>query len=800
MLKNYILIAWRNILKNPFYSLVNIVGLFIGIVFTLLIGAYIYGELSVNLKLKHSKNQYLLTSIWKDPNMGPNLTCLGPIAKRLKEDYPSLVANYYRWDGIGEVITKGDKNFRENIQIGDTTFLSMYGFNLIYGDSKTALKEPFSVIITNHIAQKYFGKTEVVGQTLKIQSNTGEKKDFKITGVLGEFPLNSVTSIDATYVNDILIPINTISYFKRQIDSWNVNIIPSYIELKEGVDPKSLAEPIRKLIRQNTSSIVYSNLQVKLVPLNTYYLTMNNGLVKRMLFTLSLIGLFILLMALINFININITRSTSRMKEIGIRKVLGGIKKELILQFMVESLLMVFLATLFALFAYPLLKPIFEGLVGKEIPTFSSFPLCFILIPIVFVTVTGILAGFYPSLVLSSFKSVDSLKGKLSSSVENIILRQGLVCFQLCIAIIILIFAGIITDQVSFFFSQQLGYSKEYVITSQVPRDWSKKGVVKMESIRREFSLMPQIENVTLSYEIPNGNLGGPPPVYKLGGDSTKGVSMLSINTDQNYLDTYKIKLKSGSFFDPKGQDSNKVILNEMAIHSLGWKNEEEAIGQQLRISKDPSIFTIKGVTEDFHVNNMNQKIAPLLFFNVNFSLGYRYLSFKIKPGDIVSTIDAIQKKWDTLLPGSSFEYSFMDDILRSLYASELQLRKATYTATVIAILITLLGILGLVSLSIQKRMKEIGIRKVLGASISTILNLFIKDFLVLIGIASLISIPISYLISEAWLNSYAYRIPITPYPFLVSIISLALMTLLLIGLHSLKAAFTNPIKSLQTE
>ena len=801
MLKNYFKTAWRNIYKHRFYSIVNVVGLFAGITFTLLIGAYVWGELQVNKKLLNADNQYILTSEWKDPNMGYDLATLGPLAKRLKEDYPSLVKNYYRFDGITSFISKGDKVFKESVQLGDSTLLKMYGFKLLYGDANTALNNPNVVVITKEKAIKFFGKTNVVGQTINMQSYGGDKRDFTITAVLDDNIENSVTKLNAQNDNNIFIPTSAFKYFGRNdLDNWRNIQIASYVELQEGVTAKNLEQPIKQLLAQNTTDIVQKNLTVHPISLPDYYVLKDNGLVKRMLYALSFIGLFILLMAIVNFINMAISSSATRVREIGVRKVMGGIRKQIIFQFLTESTVLVLIATLLALLAYPLLCPLFADLIGKPIPALFAFPLYFVLIPVGIVLFVGLLAGVYPAFVLSSIKTAEAVKGKLRTVKESILLRKSLVGFQFCVAIVVMIAAFIISQQLNHFFNGQLGYNKEFIVASQVPRDWSKAGVQRMETIRNEFATLPQISNATLSYEIPNGMNGGNPPVYKMGEDSSKATSMQLLITDQNYLSTYQIPLKAGEFFSDTGNDSGKIVVNEKAVEVLGFKNTADAIGQQVRIPGDPTIFTVKGVTNDFHFGSMQQTIAPMLFFNVQFAPNYRYLSFKIKPDNVTASIKAIQKKWSQLMPGSSFEYQFMDDTLKNLYANEMQLKKAAFTATVLSLIIVLLGILGLVSLSIHKRVKEISIRKVLGASVPNITLLFIKEFMVVVGIAAIIACPVAWYLMKRWLNNYAYRVTLTIQPFLWPIIALGLVTLLLIAVQTLKAALVNPMKNLRSE
>jgi ABC-type antimicrobial peptide transport system permease subunit len=422
------------------------------------------------------------------------------------------------------------------------------------------------------------------------------------------------------------------------------------------------------------------------------------------------------------------------------------------------------------------------------------------LIPFVISGVVGLLAGAYPAFILSSLKSIDSLKGKLTTVKENVLLRKSLIAFQFSLALIVLVAAIIVTQQVNYFFSKQLGYDKEYIVSAQAPRDWTREGVNRMLTIRNELASLPQVSSVSLSYEIPDGNNAGQVPVYKWGADSTSATFLQLLRTDETFLDTYKIPMVAGSFFKTNGTDSGSVVINEKTMALLGYKDAEQILDQKLSITGDPTIFTVKGVVKDFAFGSMHQPIAPMLFFNVRFSPLYRYLSFKIRPGDISSTIAAIEKKWSVLLPGSSFEYKFMDDTLKNLYKTEIQLKKASYTATILSLLVALLGVLGLVSLSIQKRTKEIGIRKVLGASVRSITALFMKEILIVVLVAGLIACPLAWMIMHRWLEDYAYRVVLTPKPFILSIAALAMITVILITLQTVKAGRSNPGLSLRTE
>jgi putative ABC transport system permease protein len=803
MLTNYFKIAWRSIIKHRFYSLVNIIGLATGITFAFLIGSYAWQELQVNKHIKNSKDQYIIQSKWKDPNQGYELAAFGPLAKALREQYPNLVANYYRWDGITSTVSVGDKHFREGLQVGDSSFLSMYGFKLLSGDAKTALNDPFSVVITEEKALKYFGKKDVVGQTLAIQSFSGTTHDFMITGVLKKPQDNSVLHL--TYDNDNQIYLSTVcgkNFFNRDIDTWQNQYVVGFIELQNGVTPKDLQKPMQQLIIANTPPQVYNNVKPYLVSLQDYYLNSNNGLVKKMLYTLSGIALFILLMAVINFINISISRSASRMREIGVRKVMGGMQKQLVLQFLIESVVLAACATVVALLLYAVTRNFFSTMLGKSVPRFADYPGSFIPIPLLIAFGVGVLAGVYPALVLSSLKAVDSIKGKLKTANENIIFRKALVGFQFCTATIVFIGALIISKQIALFFSNDLGYNKEYIISTKLPRDWSPAGVQHMEAMRDEFTKLPELAAASLSYEIPDGNNAGGVPVYKYGADSTTAIAALQLTTDENYASVYQIPMQAGVFFKTPyaGIDSSKVVINQAAAKALGWQDANEAVGKQLKIPGAPFVLTIAGVTRDFHFGSMQGPITPIVFLHVKFGIVYRMFSFKLKPGNVAATIGALHKKWSSLFPHTPFDYSFMDDSLKRIYQTELQLKQASFTAAGLSLLIVLLGVIGLISLSIQKRTKEIGIRKVLGATVSSIMSLFLKEFLVVILIAGLVACPVAYLIMQGWLNNYVYRIPVTAQPFIAAIAVLVFITTALICGQTTKAALDNPGKSLRTE
>ena len=654
----------------------------------------------------------------------------------------------------------------------------MYGFYVVAGgDPRTVLNDPSSIVITADKAIKYFGRTDVVGKVLTIENFSGGKKDFRVMGVMPTPTRNSVTWLDEGNNNRIFIPDANLNFFGRNMDWRNAYII-SYVELQNGVSPDALKGPIAHLIKSNTNAGVSSNLQVTPISLQSYYLAGNSsnfagkgGTALKMLYTLAFIAFFILLMAIVNFVNLSVSRATSRMKEIGIRKVLGGLRRQLILQFLTESMLLALVATGFSLILYELFAPFLSGTLGKDIPALTALPSpAWMIIPL-FALVVGCLAGLYPALVLSSAAAVESLKGKGGAVKEHILMRKGLVAFQFATAMVVFTGTIIISQQIRLFFSDRLGYNKEWIVSAQLPRDWSPDGIRKMQTIRDVFSNKAEVKDVTLSYEIPNGMNGGSIGAWREGSDSSRMVMSRVLTSDEHYAATYQIPMVAGEFFNATGetavQDTFRVVINETEANALGWKDPRQAVGQRLNLLGIPGLlFTISGVTRDFHFGTMGSPIDAHIFTYVAFWGPYRYLSFKLRPGNVGSEMSKLQRHWATLLPGAPFEYKFMDETLQTVYQDELRLKKAASTATILTLIIVLLGVIGMLSLSIQKRTKEIAIRKVIGANVPGIIRLFLMEFMPLLLLAGLIASPLAWWIMQRWLDDYATRITITPWPF----------------------------------
>ncbi len=806
MFKNYFKIAWRNIIKHRLYSFINITGLSIGKAFTLLIAAYVWGELSVDKAIPARNNIYLLQSRAKDGSKNFSSYVPIPMATALKVEYQNLVTNYYRWLWKYTGVACDNKFYRDDVQIADTTFLSIFGFQLLYGNKATAFKEPNSVVITEEKALKFFNTSNAIGKLLTIENNRAVKLTFIVTGVLKNLPPNSVTSVQAFEKgnhNSIFIPLSALKNWSDQGDltDWNSAIV-SYVQLNNGVTPADLIKPVQQTLALHVSADAAKNTEIRFLPLTETYVDANNGSVKKMLYTLSFTALFILLMAVINFVNISTGNSTSRLKEIGLRKVFGSAKKQLVFQFLIEALTLVFFAVCLSLIIYQTLLPLFSKIIGREIPSLFSLPLYIIPLLLLFVIIVGLLAGLYPATILSSVKVADSVKGKLATVGENISLRKALIVFQFITATVVFIAAIIISKQVNYDINKDLGFDKEQLVNIWLPRKWTKQGVREIEAVREQIKEVPGVIQASVNYTTPGWNSAERPQFYQAGHDDDDAVEAFGIVSDDNYASTFKIPLLAGTFFSGANveYDSLLVVINETLLKELGFKNAREAIGKTIKDATDKSSYIISGVVKDFHVESNQVSIKPLAFLNIYQFDAFRVLSVRIKPDNMRQTMAALEKKFTSLLPEEAFDYSFMDDTLNATYKQELQLKNASYLATILAVIIVLLGTFSIVSLSMAKRTKEIGIRKVLGASVTNMLALFVSDVIKLIVIAACIACPIAYLVTKQWLNNYVYKIEVTAYPFITVFACITSVTVLLICIQTFKAAITNPVKSLKAE
>src|SRR5690606_12147998 len=620
----------------------------------------------------------------------------------------------------------------ESVSLGDSTLLNMFGFELFEGNPSSWLATPFSGVITQSAAMKYFGKKEVLGENLTISNFAGEKHDFVITGVLKPTAQNSVMELNAAMSSSIFLPIASEQYFGRNVDNWNNLWIAGFIELQENVLPEQLNTPIQNLLKQHANEQVAANLIPQLKPLSSYYLDDNKGAIRQLTHVLVLIAGFLLIMAVVNFINFTVSQSFTRLKEIGVRKMMGSNKFQLVLQLITEYIMLVWIAGLGALGLYPVLAPLFESIMLTTLPGIFELPVFFFVYFMLAVLFLGMLSGLYPAMKLSRNHLLESLKNQLTNIQQKHLIRRILLFTQFTVTIVVLIAAVVISRQVDIFMKGDLGYDKDYLITVQAPRDWSEAGLHKTEMVREQLRALPYVDNISLSYGVPGAFADGIQQVQKIGSENR--VDALMITSDTHFSETYRIPLLAGQFFSSPEEatvDNSKLVINNKAAKALGYHTPEEAIGQQVSLFNNRFTGTVAGVTDDFYANSMHSASPPVIWFSINNNNQYRFLSIRLKAGSTFDALTALEKKWKQLMPDAPFEFRFMDDTIKNMYTVELQLQRASQVATVISIVIIALGLIGLTALAINLRLKEVGIRKVLGASFQQIIMLFSKEFYV---------------------------------------------------------------------
>jgi len=802
MLKNYFTIAVRHLLRHKFFSAINILCLAIGITFSLIIGIYVLGQYNINASLKNVNNQYIVKSNWKVKEMGLDITTFGPLPKTLKEDYPSLIANYYRYNPVTNVVSAGDKYFKEDIAIGDTNFIAMYGFPVLYGNRQHPFTDNNSAVITETMAMKLFGEKNVINKIISIlTTQNGEKQDYKVSAVLKDIPYNSVTNlVGDTY--DVFVPTEGNRYYGGgdPAQYWNSAYEVGMIELQLGKSPKDLEAPLKQVLAKYTTENIQQNLTVELAAVKDYYIKDHGGAARKMIMVLSLAALFILLMAVINFVNINIGTSSYRLKEIGLRKVFGGAKTQLITQFIAEAIILTMVAAIISLIAYQLLRPVFDQVLNTKLESVFRFSARPVLLLFALVFVTGFIAGVYPAFVMSSSRVINAVKGKIDSAKGGLFLRKTMLTVQFTLAIMVFICALTVSRQVSYVFSKDIGYNKEQVLViSAFPKQWDSVGVNRMINIKNALLQLPSVKDASVSFEIPDRKPPSSIDMQPVNGDG-RTVLITSCGADENYAATFGLKVLSGSCFAQSGGFiPNQIVLNESAVTALGL-TVNSAINRQIKVPSSGTILTIAGVIGDFNYSSLQDKVEPLAFFHVKDATAYRYLSLKLSSGNIVETVANVRNKWREMSPGTPFEYSFMDEKFQSLYRSELQLKKAANIATVLNLIIVFLGIFGVVAFTLTKRTKEIAVRKVLGANVRIIIALFIRDYAILILLANMIAWPLTYIITNKWLQSYAYRVNQDIVPYLFVCLFIFITAFSMIAIQCFKAGAANPVKSLRTE
>ncbi|MFT3750492.1 MAG: ABC transporter permease [Agriterribacter sp.] len=811
MFKNYIKIAFRNLAKNKVFSAINIAGLAIGMGCFILIALYVMDELSFDRFNKKGERIYRISSDIKFGGAETRYPFTSDMMGQIfKKDFPE-VEDYTRiYTSNGSKLVKKGNQFINEIKVGhaDSTFFNIFTLPAIAGDTRTALNEPNTVVITESTAKKYFGTTNAIGKI--IETNDNDKTLYKVTAVIKDIPSNSHFNFD------FIFSMKNVDYGWGQFMSHNFY---TYLLLKPGTDVKafekrSLDQYVNKYVLPEANQVMGissmedferegNKLKYSLTPMLDIHLysgrpfELSAGGNIQYVYIFSLVAVFILLIACINFMNLTTARSANRAKEVGIRKVLGTDKKSLIAQFLSESTLMAIISTILGIVLVFLSLPLFNNVSGKTMSISYLLTPLFLLFLLALPFMVGLVSGSYPAFFLSSFKPIQVLKGKLKTGGSNSNLRSGLVVFQFVTSIVLIIGTIIIYRQLNYIQSKSLGYSKEQVLIINDAYTLGKNA----ETFKQEMLQLPGVINGTLSGFLPtpsnrSDNLFSKSPQA----DVKNGFTMQEWGVDYDYINTLGMTLIAGRNFSKDfGTDSLAVILNETTAKSLGY---DDPVGKPVYSvynpgSNDTRKYTIIGVVKDFHFESLKRDIGKLgLFLRRSTGLA----SFKVNAANAPQIIKTAEKQWKALSPQMPFNYKFLNAEFNSVYDAEQRVGKIALSFAVLAIVIACLGLFGLAAYIAEQRTKEIGIRKVLGASATSLVAMLSKDFLKLVVISSVIAFPLAWWSMKNWLQDFAYRINISWWVFVIAGVIAIFIALITVSFQAIKAAMANPVKSLRTE
>lgn len=813
MFKNYILTSWRSIRKNKLYSLLNIAGLAIGLASFILISHYVLDELSYDHWIKDSDRIYRIDGDLKFGGTAMNIAVVSdPMGPTIVKEYPQ-VEQYVRFYQDGpKLIKKGPEFIREsagNMIHADSTLLDIFSFKILAGEKQRPLNGRDKVIISESMAKKYFGNieyNEIIGKTLETDD---DPKFYTVTAVMQNIPRNTHFHFDMIF---------TISNIRYEWNNWLSNNLATYIKLKEGVTEKEINPKFREMVVTYAMPQAAQFMDVKsldqfeqagnhlnysLMPLTDIHLHSNkvaelaaHGNIQYV-YIFSAIAFFILIIACINFMNLATARSANRAKEVGVRKVLGTQKSNLIFQFLSESTLMAYISTAVGIgLAFAFLN-IFNSIAYKEYSIMELLSIKWIIALVLLPLLVGAIAGLYPAFYLSAFRPIEVLKSKIHSKGYKDVFRSSLVVFQFITSILLIVGSVVIYKQLNFIKNTNIGFNKEQVLII----DGAQALGNSLKSFKDEVSAYAGIQGSTYTGFLPVSNSNRNDNVYfkTPTPDIKTGLNMQIWRIDENYIPMLGMEIIKGrNFSKDMKTDSGAVILNEEAIRLLGY--QENTLDQAIYAVNDdapPTKINIIGVVKNFNFESLRQEVGPLAFF---LGTARSSIGFKLNSSEAHSLIHQIETKWRSMANGAPFTYRFLDDSFNEMYRSEQRIGKIALVFSVLAIFIACLGLFGLASFMAEQRTKELGVRKVLGAGVYNLITLLSKDFIKLVIIAFAIAVPVSWYFMHRWLQDFAYRINLSWWMFgIAGIVSLAI-ALISVSSQAVKAALANPIRSLRTE
>ncbi|GAB3917708.1 ABC transporter permease [Larkinella terrae] len=805
MLRNYIKIAWRNLVRNRMFSAINIVGLAIGLATCLLISLFVLNELSYDRF--HEKANQIVRVVFRGTVQGGVMNeahVMPAVARTLKADYPEVEeATRLRVGGMPRYVV-GEKMFNEErMAFVDSNFFRVFSFPLLQGDPKTALTQPNTVVLTKPTALKLFGREDIVGKMIQVK---GVDKAMTVTGVMEEIPTNAHFHFDV-FTSMASLP-------EGQSTSWMTSEFFTYLVLTKGYDYKQLEAKLPQVVEkymgpqiEKAFGMTYAlfrrkgnDLGLFLQPLTDIHLHSDSAYQLeptgniQYVYLFGAVAVFVLLIASINFMNLSTAGASKRAKEVGIRKVMGSIRLELAGQFLIESVLLTAVSLVVALALVYLALPVFNSLSGKEL-TFSFIDAPWLLPGLLlFGLFVGILAGSYPAFFLASFKPVTVLKGRFSAGKSGIGLRSGLVVFQFFIAILLMVGTTVVYRQLDYIQHKKLGYDKDQVLVFDT---WA---LGPKEELFRDLLLQDaRVLNVSRSGYIPAGPSNNNNFIVYGDNNSTQLVKTLRYDIDYNYISTLGMKMVAGRNFSREyGTDSTGIILNETAAKLFGWNNKSvgHTITRQDREGVS-STYRVVGVVQDFHFRSLHEKITPLVMV---LAKAPGTMIVKVKTRDISGLLASVKQQWASFKTDQPFSYSFLDERFMKTYEAEQKIGTILGIFSGLTIFVACLGLLGLAVFTAEQRTKEIGVRKVLGASIGSIVGLLSREFVKLVLIAIVLASPVAWYAMDKWLQAFEYKIAVEWWMFALAGLLAIAVALLTISFQSIKAALLNPVKSLRAE
>jgi putative ABC transport system permease protein len=809
MFKNYFKIAFRSLWKNKGYSTLNILGLAVGLATCLVIILYVVDELSYDRFYKNASNIYRINSDIKFG--GANLHFVQTsdmMGQLLKKDYPQVQEYARLYNNSGDKLIKKGNEFIDELRVAhvDSTFFRVFDLPVIEGDARTALDEPNTVVITESVAKKYFNDLHVIGKTLE-EKDGQSTKPYKITAVIKDIPRNSHMNVQ------FFFSMKNVNYQWGQLTSHNFN---TYVVLRNGTDYKAFQKNFTAYIDKyvlpearafmNIKSMdefrkAGNYLEYNLIPLSKIHLYSDYSFEMtppgniQYVYIFGAVALFILLIACINFINLSTARSANRAKEVGIRKTLGTERRTLITQFLVESTLTVVISLLIAIGITWLMLPFFNNVAGKSIQINEMLDPKIFAVIVLLPFVVGLLAGSYPAAFLSKFNPITVLKGNSNTKYKKSTLRNVLVVFQFTTSIILIIGTIIVYKQLNYIQTKKLGFNKDQVLVINGTGSLGNNA----KAFKEDILAMSGVKSGTLSSFLPVSSSSRNDNTYSKDAvmDSKNGIDMQTWTVDYDYIKTMGMEIIKGRNFSKEFADSNATIINETTAKFLGY---DDPIGEKIYYANNNGSKTsldIIGVVKNFHFESLRQNVGPMC---MRLGTDRGLASFKIDAAKSKNLIAQIESKWKSMAAGLPFTYRFLEDSFNEMYRNEQRISKLAISFAILAIFIACLGLFGLATYMAEQRTKEIGIRKVLGASVGNVVNMLSKDFIILVVIASVIAFPVAWWAMHNWLQDFAYRINIGWWVFIAAGVIAFLIAFITVSSQAIKAALANPVKSLRTE